>query len=355
MTLGKRRTRGRGDVLSIDLLDDSTEWTAPTASASSSQSKIVSTQSASKQPNSSLSNKKDILSDPRLAIFMEKARYEAFVDPYRGIFPCFPLPVAHNTNNGSHCFSQDSVQNNPSETISTLRPGQDVWVYTRQPAVILSVDDDQKHAIVKWSTRQSHERIVMGKISPMAENANTIRGRNPSNCDVSADDALRREVDIKSEKLSPWMECRNVLNDTSTWKYTFPGGLDVDCLHAKDDDADKSTATKDILVTCNCPSVNTWAQEEWDALEKERLASMKKKRIKSGKRMRQKESEVVIVDGSGDEEENDSEKNLIVTGVVPLKNRIVCGRRDDHDECPCDYNPVCAFGILSYSLCSRRL
>jgi hypothetical protein len=145
VTLGKRRTRGSsrdtGDVLSIDLLDDNTEWTAPTASASGSQSKTATNQSASKQAISSITNKKDILSDPRLAIFMEKARYEAFVDPYRGIFPCFPLSVAPNTNNGSHRISHNAVQNHPNEATSTLRPGQDVWVYTCLPAVILSVDN----------------------------------------------------------------------------------------------------------------------------------------------------------------------------------------------------------------------
>ena len=34
---------------------------------------------------------KDIMSDPRLIDFMERSKYEAYVDPYRGMFPFFHL------------------------------------------------------------------------------------------------------------------------------------------------------------------------------------------------------------------------------------------------------------------------
>jgi uncharacterized protein YbaA (DUF1428 family) len=261
-------------------------------------------------------NKKDIMSDPRLQDFFERSKYEAYRDPYRGIFPCFHVsfPVEE-----SHCNGIGSTDD------KSLKPGQNVFVDSEHPAVIESIDEDTNTAVVKYSTTQTTETVHLDQITPM-DTGKTRSGR--SSTANSIIDRNREEMTLDIDEPSPWMKCSHAL-DPTTWEYTHPQGAQVINLDTPD-----QTEKEITVVKSHCPSINEWAQYEWEMIEKERVAELKKKRGKKGKK---KKEEVVVLDESDGEQQE-------VKVIETKKDEIICGRREE-GECACDYNPV-SFNLL---------
>jgi hypothetical protein len=303
----------------------------PQAATSSPPSKRAKPSVVTTTTNKS-SKSKDILSDPRLETFMEKARYEAYVDPYRGMFPCFCVSFNQSDNHHHFCngsvnasVDESSSDSNFSSNDAPFRPGEDVLIGGNHPAKFVSVENDR--AIIS---------IELDRISKAEAGKTQSWVSVTANSSNAINHAVRpSEMDIDLEKPSPWMKCSNVL--TEQWEYIIPQGVEVVNIDGDEDDK----PPKDVLVKTNCPTINNWAQEEWDALQKERTAASKKKKKGRKKKKKEEDDDVVVVDGSGDEMEDDAKRKSEVAS-----DEVICGRRDGDGECACDYNPVCIYSAL---------
>lgn len=270
------------------------------------------------------SNKKDIMADPRLKEFLERSKYEALVDPYRGLFPYFQLsfPVTESHTDGS-------AENESSNKDNYLAVDQQIFVDSNHPAIILSIDQEEKTAVVKYTTSGKEDTVTLDQISPMDSGTRSGKTSTIDTTDTTRQNEMAMDLD---EKPSPWMKCSDALN-LNSWEYTNPDGVEVINL----DDTEEEGERKITLVKCGCSSVNEWAKAESDALEKERVAALKKKkRGKKGK----KKKEVVIIDSDDEQQPDDVKKSEIEES----KDVIICGRRGD-GECVCDYNPFCLASI----------
>ena len=251
------------------------------------------------QPKPKMKKKKDsILSDPRLLQAIEEARYEAFVDPYRGIAPFFW--VADSAENSAAAAAAATDNNN------------------EQSVVMMHDDDDDDEDGDRWWKR----------------------------------------TNVHPENMkSPWEKCSTVLNTTDCgrawsfrdWEYVH-GVVNVD-----DDDEDEFYDIKDnnrrrknneqmtLLVQCGCPTVDKLAMDAFEAdhkLHKKKKAGGRRAR----KRMKKKLNDADTLMKSDDSEESTSSSSSSSI-VLP---RLICGERsaDAIPQHPCDYNPVSRLMIL---------
>ncbi|EED88974.1 predicted protein [Thalassiosira pseudonana CCMP1335] len=249
----------------------------------------------------------DITTDPRLLHSLTQAKYEAYVDPYRGMVPFFSISYTSNNNNDDN--------------------GQ------------------QLLAGVNYDTK------------------------------------------------SPWIQCARVLEEGSHWELQDRGGEgggssdeNIEIVNVDDDDDEVSrlsndgekkrqqtTNTTTLVAQSGCPTVDKWANEEWDLYHKQIIAARKKKSKGGGGRGNKKrkrkveegvlEGEVVILDEDGDEE-GEKKKMMDTTEttnstvgnrhttttttsssslLLSCEHRIICGKRSQEEgfTCPCDGNPFC--------------
>ena len=267
--------------------------------------------------------KKDIMSDPRLIDFMERSEYEAYIDPYRGMFPFFHLsfPIEDATIDNS-CVS--------NEKTSFFEPGQNVFVDGHHAAVIVSMCESKKTAVVKWATCQKKDTVNIDQITSM----DTGKTRSGRTCTVGNAEDTKRTLNetmmqrqMLDDKPSPWKKCSDSLS-SSTWQTMNRDGVQVINVDNPAKDIQKTTT----LVLCNCSSVNEWAKSEYECLTKERMAELKKGKKKKG---RKKKDVAVLERGMDVVENNPSDVE---------KHSIVCGRREV-GNCICDYNPFCLASI----------
>lgn len=232
------------------------------------------------------------LTDPHLQQAIEEARYEAFVDPYRGLSPFFW--VADSAENGAATAS----------AIDHNYDNDDTHGHT-----MMQDDDERCHRVRMWETATTN---------------------------------INRE-----NMKSPWEKCSSVLNRDSAWRFQnweeVHGVVNVDDL---DDDEfcdienskRRNTTNEDdeqmtLLVQCGCPTVDKLAMDEFEMDHKLNNTKKKKKAGRGRKRMK-------ILNGNDTDSSMKSDTNEDDTSI--LSPRLICGERSSYSKTqhPCDFNPV---------------
>ena len=247
-------------------------------------SRVTASQRTCQQPQKQKKNSP--LSDPRLLQAIEEARYEAFVDPYRGLAPFFWVSDIADYSAAASNSNDDGDDANGKSMILTMQ------------------DSDDEESNRWWE---------MTNIDP----------ENMKN---------------------PWAKCASVLDNDcrNRWSFqnweAFHGVVNVD-------DEDEFYDTDDLrrnnvdfeqtplLVQCGCPTVDKLAADAFEADHKLHNNKRKKAGSRGQKRMR-KDAEVSLTKSSDDNEDN--------LPSTPILRRLISGERSPGaiPHHPCDYNPV---------------
>ncbi len=223
-------------------------------------------------------------SHPRLSRIMEEAKYEAFVDPFRGITPFFSLSF----NDESH---SNDVQSPWMQCQPVLRRECTDWAFER------GEDVDVKN--------------------------------------LTTNSKKRKELETKQQHV----EIVNVDDDSSSV-------VAVQQLTFNSSNNNTNCENNVRIVQCGCPTIDTWAVQEWDKYQ-QHLSKKNKKGGKKRKRKTKNDKDVDEVTDLSCDDANvmtiDDDENAVENNVNSLAAAtpfLICGQRKKDESCPCDYNPV---------------
>jgi len=221
---------------------------------------------------------------------MEEAHYEAFVDPFRGITPFFSLC---NDEGGSGA-------NNDTDNIDTQSP----WI---QCGPVLQGE------CTAWKFERGEDI-----------DAKTMSNNNKKQQQKKGAKKQQQEVEIVN------------VDDDSV--------VAVQQLNFNNNNNDDDNKVR--IVQCGCPTIDSWATDEWHKYQQH----LSKKNKKGGKKRKRKNNSAdveEVTDLSCDDanimtiDDDDAENNLnnSLAAMTPV---LICGERNlNGDECcPCDFNPV---------------
>jgi hypothetical protein len=228
-------------------------------------------------------------SHPRLSRIMEEAQYEAFVDPFRGIVPFFSVSFnndnENNTEGGGARSDEDNIDRQSPwvQCEPVLQGGCSSWKFEQAEDVhAKKVTNNKKQQQKNGSTKHQVVEVV--------------------------------NVDDDSTSTVALQQSNNGSNDENNVR----------------------------IVRCGCPTIDSWAIEEWETYQQH----LSKKNKKGGKK--RKRTEVTDLSASDDTiavntiDEDDAENNNVNISLAAITPTLICGqRRLGGDECsPCDFNPV---------------
>jgi hypothetical protein len=242
-------------------------------------------------------------SHPRLSRIMEEAQYEAYVDPFRGIVPFFSL----------------SFNNNDSENNNTKGGGAN------------NINIDMQSPWIQC------EPVLQGECSCWKFE----RGEDVDDTKKTTNNNKKQQQQKKGSKKQQEVEIVNVDDDSSST-------VAVQQLNNNNND-NNNDENKVRIVQCGCPTIDSWAIEEWEKYQQQILS--KKKKNKGGKKRKRKNSSVDVEDvtdlSCGDNNvvvtvDEDDTENSNATSLAAITPTLICGQRQlGGDECcPCDFNPV---------------
>ena len=256
-----------------------------------------------------------IQSHPRLSRIIEEANYEAFVDPYRGILPYFSLSCNNHTNDDNDGVS--NTNNDYARMVDTPNP---------------------------W---KQCEPVLMGECT-------SWKFQRGEDIDTKFMSSSNKRQKSQSKRQQQEVEIVNVDEESTSV-------VPVQQLNFNNDNPNDKVR----IVQCGCPSIDSWAIEEWEKYQQ----YLAKKNKKGGKKRKRGKSAVVdveeLTDLSGEDVVMTIEDNDGVVGsnggksLADITPTLICGRRKlDGDQCcPCDFNPVSMIDSSStlFHSCSMRL
>eukprot|EP00985_Skeletonema_marinoi_P021097 scaffold12780_cov145-Skeletonema_marinoi.AAC.7 len=230
-------------------------------------------------------------SHPRLSRIMEEAHYEAFVDPFRGITPFFSLC---NDEGGSGA-------NNDTDNIDTQSP----WI---QCGPVLQGE------CTAWKFERGED----------------IDAKHMTN------NNKKQQKKKGAKKQQQEVEIVNVDDDSV---------VAVQQLNFNNNNNDDDNKVR--IVQCGCPTIDSWATNEWHKYQQH----LSKKNKKGGKKRKRKNNSADVEEVTDlscddanvmtiDDDDADNNANNSLAAMTPV---LICGERKlNGDECcPCDFNPFC--------------
>jgi len=298
-------TLGDGNIMSINNNDDDHVWdvdddeeedsqqhpedskalaAATTAISTIRSSRAAASQRTRIQPQNQKKNSP--LTDPRLLQAIEEARYEAFVDPYRGLAPFF--------------WVSDSADYSAAASNSD-DGGEDA---NGQSMIMMMQDSDNEDSDRWWEMRNIDPENMK---NPWAKCA-TVLGTDCRN----------------GWSFQSWEAVHGVVNVDEEDEF-----YDINDLRRNNVDFEQTP----LLVQCGCPTVDKLAVDAFEADHK--LHNTKRKKAGSRGQKRMKKDAVVCSTKSSDDNED-------ISSSTPILPRLICGEISPGaiPHHPCDYNPV---------------
>ena len=256
-------------------------------------------------PNVPIETESILQSHPRLSRMMEEAKYEAFVDPFRGITPFFSLSF----NDDSHSDNGGGVANNDAATTTAnIIDMQSPWMQC--------------------------EPVLRGECTDWSFE----RGEDVDVKNMTTTNKKRQELERKGAKKQQQqqVEIVNVDDDSSSvvavQQLTFSN-------NSNNTDGENNVR----IVQCGCPTIDAWAIQEWDKYQQH----LSKKNKKVGKKRKRKAKNVADVEEVTDLSCDDTNVMTIdddddgnVNSLAAATPVLIFGQRRKDESCPCDYNPV---------------
>ncbi len=169
------------------------------------------------------------------------------------------------------------------------------------------------------------------------------RGEDVDDTKKTTNNNKKQQQQKKGSKKQQEVEIVNVDDDSSST-------VAVQQLNNNNNDNNNSNDENKVrIVQCGCPTIDSWAIEEWEKYQQQILS--KKKKNKGGKKRKRKNSSVDVEDvtdlSCGDNNvvvtvDEDDTENSNATSLAAITPTLICGQRQlGGDECcPCDFNPV---------------
>ena len=237
---------------------------------------------------------------------MEEAKYEAFVDPFRGITPFFSLSF----NDDGRSDNGGVANNDATTTAAANIDMQSPWMQC--------------------------ELVLRGECT----NWTFERGEDVDVKNMTTTSKKRKELETKgAAKQQQQVEIVNVDDDSSSV-------VAVQQLNFNNNNTNNNTNDENNvrIVQCGCPTIDSWAIQEWDKYQQH----LSKKNKKGGKKRKRKtvadveevtdlscDDNNVMTIGDDNVAAESNDKSLAAATPV-----LICGQRKKDECCPCDYNPV---------------
>ena len=250
---------------------------------------------------------------------MEEAHYEAFVDPYRGMTPFFSLSFNNNSSNDVE-GGRSSGDHETNVNIDKQSP----WMQCE------TVLQGQEECCPSW-------RLERGEVIDVKNMTSNSNHKKQMHKGTTAMKQQQTEVIMNVDEDSSSIIAVQQLDFTN---------------NNDDNDQDKVR-----IVQCGCPTIDSWAIQEWDKYQ-QYLSKQKKKGKKKRKKRKRKmnhSADVVVEEVTDlsceddtnvvmaiDDDNDDDDAKKSVASLAESTPILICGQRklSGGECCACDFNPV---------------